>query len=152
MPSDSSKRKLLKDFFTVILYSLWHWNMRVIFFKSLFIFFFFQFCVLFPIFLLSFPPTAFLCYSSTFSPSLYSSASFVSFQSPFLVIRFFFDAFFYSHSSVLLSSSRLDRLSLSWFLEFVPLTNRLLNIWRLKLIYVIYNGLVPTSQITDHFY
>jgi len=66
-----------------------------------------------------FPPTAFLCYSSPFSPSLNSTASSVSFQSHFLVIRFFFDAppFYYSYSSALLPSSRFGRLSLWWFFD-----------------------------------
>lgn len=68
----------------------------------------------------AFPPTAFHCYSSPFSPSSNSSASSVSFQSHFLVIRFFFDVFFfsfYSYSSALLLSSRLDRHSLWWFFD-----------------------------------
>ena len=84
----------------------------------------------------AFPPTAFHCYSSPFSPSLNSSASSVSFQSHFLVIRFFFDAFFfsfYSYSSALLPSSRLDRLSLWWFFDLCSPRERLLNIWRLNL-------------------
>lgn len=37
-------------------------------------------------------------------------------------------------------------------LRFFPLSDKLLNIRRLKLTYIIYNGLVPTSQRTDHFY
>ena len=88
----------------------------------------------------AFPPTAFHCYSSPFSPSSNSSASSVSFQSHFLVIRFFFDVFFFLFILIRrlfcclrgLTATHCGGSSICF-----PLRGRLLNIWRLKLIHII---------------
>lgn len=138
MPSDSSKRKLLKDFFTVIPYSLWHWNMRVIFFKSLFIFFFFQFCLLFSIF---------FCFSSycvllLFFPlfSVFEFLSFfcvisVPFPSDSVLLRCLFFLVILIRRLFCplpgLTASHCGGSSIC-----VPLRDRLLNIWRLNLYHI----------------